>query len=549
MKQSDYNFYNKIVQIPLTYGEERSRNKRYPKNYKKGNVRTKRSYFLRRSDNRAPFLHKRNVRRYNPRKNYDSSCRCFICYSPDHLSKTCPNKDKKRYSNKQEEQEKVQIIDSVNENILVCDDDIMDDESIYSIIETDEIEYDEEKESSDEELDLIDELAGLKIEMMDQINYEHKWDHKKGDPNIKCVFRIYYQDPAKRATCRLCLRQACMSCLKQKSDMKRNSEAKIIYEENKVQSEKEVILEEKGNKYLNNIPQEFLIPRLSFKTEQILSYFTRDIIDLIWKKYAERHYKTFHDIQKYFMKLYQGKERHLGIIVNANTFPLLHLDDKLIVKPHQRFLILKADINLKYFRSIQRNIGDDISLQTIIDHGLVHDIYGTLEEILQSDLGIAIKEACKKLACIQGRYKIKFCSNPPKFTQLIRPACHDIYITKGSYKFPTTWTSDSWQNYEELFVKDTNHDNWRIFSEAKELEGNTKFASEYYMMYQNKIIKVFLREYYGRYSIIQREVGRLIKPSYGKECQLRKEYRELLSWYKIWQPEEVDNEENIEESI
>ena len=126
----------------------------------------------------------------------------------------------------------------MNENILVCDDDIMDDESIYSIIETDEIEYDEEKESSDEELDLIDELAGLKIEMMDQINCEHKWDHKKSDSNIKCVFCIYYQDPAKRATCRLCLRQACMSCLKQQSDMKNNSEAEILYEENKVQSEK-----------------------------------------------------------------------------------------------------------------------------------------------------------------------------------------------------------------------------------------------------------------------------------------------------------------------
>jgi len=36
-----------------------------------------------------------------------------------------------------------------------------------------------------------------------------------------------------------------MSLLKQKSDMKRNLEAKIIYEENRVQSEKEVILEEK----------------------------------------------------------------------------------------------------------------------------------------------------------------------------------------------------------------------------------------------------------------------------------------------------------------
>ena len=164
---------------------------------------------------------------------------------------------------------------------------------------------------------------------------------------------------------------------------------------------------------------------------------------------------------------------------------------------------MRVDINLKYFRSIQRNIGDDISLQTIIDHGLVHDIYGTLEEILQSDLGIAIKEACKKLACIQGKYKIKFCSNPPKFTQPIRPACHDIYITKGSYKFPTTWTLDSWQNYEELFVKDTNHDNWRIFSEAKELEGNTKFASEYYMMYQNKKIKERLE---ARISLLKKDI-------------------------------------------
>ena len=36
-----------------------------------------------------------------------------------------------------------------------------------------------------------DELAGLKVEMMDQINCEHKWNHKKGDSNIKmCVLHI-----------------------------------------------------------------------------------------------------------------------------------------------------------------------------------------------------------------------------------------------------------------------------------------------------------------------------------------------------------------------
>ena len=39
--------------------------------------------------------------------------------------------------------------------IFQSDDDIMDDEPIYSIIETNEIEYDKEKKSSEEELDLL----------------------------------------------------------------------------------------------------------------------------------------------------------------------------------------------------------------------------------------------------------------------------------------------------------------------------------------------------------------------------------------------------------
>jgi hypothetical protein len=97
MKNSDYNFSNKIVQILLNYGEEKARTRKNYKPHKKNpvNYRTKRRYFLRRSDNKTPFLHKKNVRRYNPRNNYDKTCRCFICNSPNHLSKTCPNKDKK----------------------------------------------------------------------------------------------------------------------------------------------------------------------------------------------------------------------------------------------------------------------------------------------------------------------------------------------------------------------------------------------------------------------------------------------------------------------
>ena len=249
MKKSDYNFCNNIVQIPLTYGEDRYRNKKYykPQRRENKNYRTKKRYFLRRSDNRAPFLHKRNVRRYNPRKSYDKTCRCFICNSPDHLSKTCPNKDQKRYSSKYEEQERVLIIDSVNENILVCDDEIKDDESIYSIIETDEVENETpEYESSEDEIDLIDHLAGLKVEMMNQVDCEHDWVRGKGDYNIKCAFCIYYPSQENRSTCSLCLRQACASCLKARNQ---NWRQEIEYEpEDNILSSRVRNLENRINK-------------------------------------------------------------------------------------------------------------------------------------------------------------------------------------------------------------------------------------------------------------------------------------------------------------
>jgi hypothetical protein len=145
-------------------------------------------------------------------------CRCFICNSPDHLSKTSPNKDQKSYSSKYEEQERVLIEDSVNKNILVCDNEIKDDESIYSIIETDKIENNEQEyDSSNDEMDLIDELAGLTKEMMNQVSCNHDWIREKGDYNIKCVFCIYYPCQENRVTCSLCLKQACIECLKSKN--------------------------------------------------------------------------------------------------------------------------------------------------------------------------------------------------------------------------------------------------------------------------------------------------------------------------------------------
>jgi hypothetical protein len=106
------------------------------------------------------------------------------------------------------------IVDSVNENILVCDDEMKDDESIYSIIETDEIENNEQEyDCSNDDMDLIDELAGLKIEMMNQVSCNHNWIRGKGDYNIKYIFCIYYPSQEKRVTWNLCLKQAYIECL------------------------------------------------------------------------------------------------------------------------------------------------------------------------------------------------------------------------------------------------------------------------------------------------------------------------------------------------
>ena len=243
------------------------------------------------------------------------------------------------------------------------------------------------------------------------------------------------------------------------------------------------------------------------------------------------------------MNLYIGKNKHQGISIDTHIFPLIHFDDKLITKAYHKYLILRADINLKLCRSIYISPDENISLQCLIDHGLVHAIYGSLQQIIFSDMRKAIKEACKKLSYLQGIYRILFYSNPPKFTYPVRPASHDVYITKGCYAFPSIWPSELSQEYEELFSKETNHDNWRIFNEAKELEENMKFDPEYHKIYQNKIKRIFLREHHGSYGTITRGIGRLIKPEYGKDSQLRREYKELLSWQEIWQPDEIDGTE------
>jgi hypothetical protein len=110
---------------------------------------------------------------------------------------------------------------------------------------------------------------------------------------------------------------------------------------------------------------------------------------------------VFHGLQDYFLDLYTRKDIHHGIFVNIHMFTFLHLDNKLIIQSQHKYIILRDDINLKYFRNLQTYSAKDISLQTIIDQGLVHAVYESMEKILYSDLGIAIKEACKKTISCQ----------------------------------------------------------------------------------------------------------------------------------------------------
>jgi hypothetical protein len=106
-------------------------------------------------------------------------------------------------------------------------------------------------------MDLIDELAGLKIEMMNQVSCNHDWIRGKGNYNIKYNFCIYYPSQENRVTCSLCLKQACIECLKSKNqnwrrEVEIESDDKILFHHvrtlENILNKLEVALEELKNK-------------------------------------------------------------------------------------------------------------------------------------------------------------------------------------------------------------------------------------------------------------------------------------------------------------
>uniref|UniRef100_I1Q393 CCHC-type domain-containing protein n=1 Tax=Oryza glaberrima TaxID=4538 RepID=I1Q393_ORYGL len=283
---------------------------------------------------------------------------------------------------------------------------------------------------------------------------------------------------------------------------------------------------------------ENLQPRLSFRTEQTLSCFGQDILDLVWRKFKERQMKIFLGLQDYFFDLLEGRERNPAIRVIIYMLPLLRLDDQAISDPSYRFLVLKAEINLQRFRNLPTYNHEEISLQTIIDHGLVNSIYATLDQILQSDLGSAVKDVCRRLG--HGRYRIIFSSIPPKFTPPVRPAIHYIYIMNGQFNFQEDGPSKLSDEEEEIYTTNANHENWRLFSEAAEIEEAITTDYEYQLVFQNKITRIFISKYYNQSYEYFKGAGRIIKPDFGNECSKKSYYRSLAQWFQKSEPSEID---------
>lgn len=283
---------------------------------------------------------------------------------------------------------------------------------------------------------------------------------------------------------------------------------------------------------------ENLQPRLSFKTEQTLSCFGQDILDLVWQKFKERQMKIFLGLQDYFFDLLEGRERNPAIRVIIYMLPLLRLDNQAISDPSYRFLVLKAEINLQRFRNLPTYNHEEISLQTIIDHGLVNSIYATLDQILQSDLGNAVKDVCRRLG--HGRYRIIFSSIPPKFTPPVRPAIHYIYIMKGQFNFQEDGPSKLSDEEEEIYTTVANHENWRLFSEAAEIEEAITTDYEYQLVFQNKITRIFISKFYNQSYEYFKGAGRIIKPDFGNECSKKSYYRSLAQWFQKTEPSEID---------
>ena len=203
LKQTDYKFCSEIY-TPQTYGSNNKRKNNYKK-YKKINQK---KYFLRKSNKRKPYLdEKRHVRKFKPERNYKNKLSCFVCNSTDHLARTCPKRQNNHEKNSI-------LIECVNEDLIPVDENISDNESIYSIISIDETvpiqknntDYNTINEFSKEKIGNEDTTSDDEYELMNTENSlcTHKWKKHIGSDSVSCFICKFFPHKDLRAKCETC---------------------------------------------------------------------------------------------------------------------------------------------------------------------------------------------------------------------------------------------------------------------------------------------------------------------------------------------------------
>lgn len=114
--------------------------------YKKKQTKTR--YAIRKSNSKKPCLDpKKRVRRYNLDRPYKKNCRCFICGDEEHLANTCPKR--RHISSRDKDSARACIINDTNVTLVGIDEDMLDNESIWSIQEYEVLESKHNSSSSD----------------------------------------------------------------------------------------------------------------------------------------------------------------------------------------------------------------------------------------------------------------------------------------------------------------------------------------------------------------------------------------------------------------
>lgn len=126
VKKTNYAFCKQIY-TPQTYGRNEPKQRSPPKQKPKWVV-NKKTYGIRQSANaKKPHLDKdKHVRKYQPTKPYRKKLQCFICNSTAYLARD--------YATRSNSQSKEAVaIECTNLNLIRTDEDILIEESIWSI--------------------------------------------------------------------------------------------------------------------------------------------------------------------------------------------------------------------------------------------------------------------------------------------------------------------------------------------------------------------------------------------------------------------------------